>query len=436
MAEPHIAVAETEEGYFLVAGADLPSLSPDKAEAVGNRGTAAYAEAGLAVAKEVCRDHGMTLILRAAVRDGDAQARLLISVLSPERRTEEVRTTLDQCLARLSRWGAAGLDRPALDGELNAPPDPEAVRYAKQDAWCRSPHAEVPLLSGTNAAVRFDRPAVGGADVVVDWGIFPVEGDDVGDSLRRTAVAGRVLATRLPRSATELEQNSEQATIAADQKLYLGTAITVVRSVGAPDICGPFTAPSGKPGHEIDWKLTPEDEVPGEELAFQVLDYQDERARRASLEPDVRAVFEAHAGLTSGGAAAPADIFISYPRKRMAWVEQNIYEPLRRRGGWSIFFDRDSIDVGSVWSARLATGANDCRVFLPVFCEEYWQSAFCKWEWGIAFRRDPSGEQGLIVPVLLDGSSLPAECAHVQAADVRRPDFREILLSALAARLD
>jgi hypothetical protein len=434
MGEPHVAVARIDDGYFVAAGLALPGLSPESAVEAGTRGPAAYAEAVLAAAREVCHRHGLTLVLRAAFRGGDATAAVLVSGLVNDRgREADVRAAVADCSRKLARWGAEPFDRGRLDRELDPPADAQAVRLAKPDAAFRTPYADVPLISGVNTAVRFDRPDPPAGDMIVDWGLFPIEGSGLGDGLRRAAATSRVLAARFPKSAGELEQNAARATLAAEQDLHFGTALTVVCSPGAPTIRSALLGAAGGAAETVAWKLAADD-LPAEALGFQVLDYEEERTRQASIEPDPRAAFEAHARLIAGGAAPPVDIFISYPRKRIDWVKEHVYEPLRRRG-WSIFFDMDSIDVGSVWSSRLARGADECRVFLPVFCDEYWQSPFCKWEWGIAFRRDPAGEKGLIVPVLLDGAPLPPECAHVQAADIRRPTFRDDLFAALAARL-
>jgi hypothetical protein len=132
--------------------------------------------------------------------------------------------------------------------------------------------------------------------------------------------------------------------------------------------------------------------------------------------------------------AAPAPVFISYPRARLPWVKANVYEPLR---AWypeaDIFFDLDALEGGVVWFARLAEAIERCRLFLAVYCPEYFMSDFCQWELQLALVRDPIGRKGIVAPILLESVELPSYCKLIQAADAttERP---ERWLKALAGR--
>jgi hypothetical protein len=130
------------------------------------------------------------------------------------------------------------------------------------------------------------------------------------------------------------------------------------------------------------------------------------------------------------------DVFLSYPHSRLGWVEDRLYKPLKeRRADLSIFFDRQSLAGGMRWLAGLADAVDRCRVFLPVYCEEYFRSDYCQWEFQLALVRDPLGRKRIVIPVMLGPVELPAYSLLIQAEDATRPDFFERLVEALGRSL-
>ena len=114
-------------------------------------------------------------------------------------------------------------------------------------------------------------------------------------------------------------------------------------------------------------------------------------------------------------------------------MEEQIYKPLKeRRQDLAIFFDRESLSGGVGWLAHLADSVDRCRVFLPVYCEEYFRSEFCQWELQLALVRDPLGRKRLIIPVKLGPVAIPSYCVLIQAEDATRSDFIERLIQVLA----
>ena len=80
---------------------------------------------------------------------------------------------------------------------------------------------------------------------------------------------------------------------------------------------------------------------------------------------------------------------------------------------------------------RLASLITRCRVFLAVYCDDYFRSDFCQWELQLAVVRDPTGARGIIVPVALDEAPLPDYCKLVRAQSAAQPGFPEDLLRVL-----
>jgi hypothetical protein len=126
--------------------------------------------------------------------------------------------------------------------------------------------------------------------------------------------------------------------------------------------------------------------------------------------------------------AEPPQLFVSYPHSRIDWVEQHLFHPLRAwRSDLRIFLDRHTLAGGVPWLARLAEGIDRCRVFLPVYCHDYFQSEYCQWELQLGLVRDPVGRKGIVVPILIEPVILPSYCALIHAEDARRPDFLDRL---------
>lgn len=111
-------------------------------------------------------------------------------------------------------------------------------------------------------------------------------------------------------------------------------------------------------------------------------------------------------------------VFISYPRNREKWVEQYLYQPLQEwLGPQRVFFDRTTLNPGTAWIDQLATGIQRCRIFLPVYCADYFQRPFCEWELQLAFTRDPVGKQRIIIPLAIESVEPPFFCRNIQTID-------------------
>jgi hypothetical protein len=142
----------------------------------------------------------------------------------------------------------------------------------------------------------------------------------------------------------------------------------------------------------------------------------------------------ARAGPAAAKAATtgPAAVFISYPHTRLGWVTRRLYEPiLAWREDLRVFFDRESLTGGAVWLPTLASEVARCRVFVPVYCTDYFASDFCQWELQLALTRDPTGRKRIVLPLQLEPLALPDYCSLIQAEDATRPDYLSRFLAVL-----
>jgi len=136
------------------------------------------------------------------------------------------------------------------------------------------------------------------------------------------------------------------------------------------------------------------------------------------------------------------DIFLSYAREERAWVEQNLYEPLlkhRTPDGRrpEIFFDVESLDAAVNWLDALADAIRHSRKAVLVYSRRYFAKQMTSWELTKLIERDPTGEQRLINPVLInpdDADQVPFKVSHINYLNLRVPDWFARLVRSLDLR--
>jgi len=123
------------------------------------------------------------------------------------------------------------------------------------------------------------------------------------------------------------------------------------------------------------------------------------------------------------------DVFFSYRREKL--IEDWIVQVVQRLELWltqelggrpaTIFFDRDSVDVGDRWPDKLREALRASRCMVCIWSPSYFQSRWCVSEWRSFLERERSlglDTHGLIAPVKFhDGEYFPPEAASVQWAD-------------------
>ncbi|MCC6154873.1 MAG: toll/interleukin-1 receptor domain-containing protein [Candidatus Hydrogenedentes bacterium] len=134
------------------------------------------------------------------------------------------------------------------------------------------------------------------------------------------------------------------------------------------------------------------------------------------------------------------DIFISYARDDLAWVDEHIYRPLcncRKLNGDRprIFFDvsREGIQPGQDFTDSLAQSIESCRKFVAVYSPRYFERKMCRWELKTAHALDPAGDECLLIPVVMEPT--PNIASYVrriqQLSPLTTPDWFERLCDSL-----
>lgn len=127
-------------------------------------------------------------------------------------------------------------------------------------------------------------------------------------------------------------------------------------------------------------------------------------------------------------------IFISYRRMDedwIRWTQENFVRPLcsllrPALGNVDVFVD-SRIETGVSWPARLAQAHARSRIMIPILCQSYFQSEWCRLELALMCHRENQlgfrtndNEGVLIVPVILqDGKHFPLEVQEMQGEDIK-----------------
>ena len=137
-------------------------------------------------------------------------------------------------------------------------------------------------------------------------------------------------------------------------------------------------------------------------------------------------------------AADQYDVFISYSRtpENLKWVSENIYPalasathadgtPLR------VFFDKDSIHLGTSWYEKLALAIQGSRYFVPVYSKDYFDKGFCRFEMELAAIRRVH-EPNFMLPLAKVTDNVPVGYQQINFIDVNeQPNYIEKVLEVV-----
>lgn len=127
------------------------------------------------------------------------------------------------------------------------------------------------------------------------------------------------------------------------------------------------------------------------------------------------------------------DFFISYrtsDESWAAWIAWNLEE-----AGYSTFLQAWDFRPGSNFVAQMQKGATECARTIVVLTPTYFLSGFARAEWCAAFAHDPTGEQGLLLPVRVsecDVEGLLGSIIFINLVGLDQASARERLLAGVS----
>mgnify|MGYP000919487370 FL=1 len=123
------------------------------------------------------------------------------------------------------------------------------------------------------------------------------------------------------------------------------------------------------------------------------------------------------------------DIFISYAREDYAWVSSELHTPLTqcvRADGRAprVFLDQSDVGVGigQDFTEALAKAISNSHRIILVYSSLYFSKDMTLWELTRALMLDPTGQQGRIIPILLEPQAIkqiPLKINHINYLNVQ-----------------
>ena len=127
-----------------------------------------------------------------------------------------------------------------------------------------------------------------------------------------------------------------------------------------------------------------------------------------------------------------ADFFISYTGANRPWAEWIAVE--LERAGYTTVLQAWDFRPGTDFMHKMQRAVTSAGRTIAVLSPAYFGSAFGEAEWRAAFAKDPTGEQGLLVPVRVQPCEPPGLLAtrvYADLVDVDEDGARRRLLAAV-----
>ena len=127
------------------------------------------------------------------------------------------------------------------------------------------------------------------------------------------------------------------------------------------------------------------------------------------------------------------DFFISYTKADESAAEWVAYE--LEEAGYSTTIMKWDFNAGGNFVLQMQKAAEQCKRILPILSPNYFQSAFTQPEWAVAFGKDPTGEKGLLIPIIrakeCDLKGLWPQIVYIDLFNKNEDEARKTLLTKI-----
>ena len=104
--------------------------------------------------------------------------------------------------------------------------------------------------------------------------------------------------------------------------------------------------------------------------------------------------------------------FISYTGADKKWAEWIVW--ILEEAGYKIVIQSWDFNAAFNFVVKMQSGAMDATRTIAVITPDYFQSAFTKPEWAVAFADDPASESGKLVPIRVGDFNPPGSFQNDQ----------------------
>jgi len=129
---------------------------------------------------------------------------------------------------------------------------------------------------------------------------------------------------------------------------------------------------------------------------------------------------------------APKDFFISYTHADQRWAEWIAWH--LEEAGYHTILQAWDLLAGSNFILEMNAAARQATRTIAVLSPDYFTSKFTPSEWAAAFKRDPTGDQGLLLPVRVrpcDVEGLLGQVVYIDLVDQDETTARATLLHSI-----
>src|SRR6266487_4599894 len=128
----------------------------------------------------------------------------------------------------------------------------------------------------------------------------------------------------------------------------------------------------------------------------------------------------------------PKDFFISYTHPDQRWAAWIVWH--LEEAGYSTLLQAWDFQAGSNFVLDMDAAARKATRTIAVLSPDYFDSKFTRAEWAVAFRRDPTGDQGWLLPVRVrpcDVEGLLGQIVYLDLVDQDEATARATLLQGV-----
>jgi hypothetical protein len=141
------------------------------------------------------------------------------------------------------------------------------------------------------------------------------------------------------------------------------------------------------------------------------------------------------------------DVFMSYAHEELPWVLEHVYVPFQNarisdgsKDGrkLKLFFDTDTIRVGTAWQDKISLAIEGSKFIVPVFSDVYFGKPYCRFEIKRAHRKwiNAGEESRCVLPIMRGHPKILGTVDDFQAKSIDdQPDIVERIIAEIVERL-
>lgn len=130
-------------------------------------------------------------------------------------------------------------------------------------------------------------------------------------------------------------------------------------------------------------------------------------------------------------ASKTVDFFISYTQKNKNWAEWIAWN-LEEKGNYKTILQAWDFNPAKNFVTEMDEAAKSARRTIAILSPDYLNSGFAKSEWAVAFAQDPTGEKGILLPILVEECDIQGVLGQIVYIDLVNTNSEDSLSKLLS----